>query len=40
MIFLAENVFSFKSIFVASYIKNNFTKSVFATFVRSGQHVL
>ena len=37
--FSQKNVFCFKSISVATYIKNNFTKSVFVTFARSGQHV-
>ena len=39
LFFSQRNVFSFKSIFVATYIKNNFTKSIFVTFARSGQHV-
>ena len=37
--FARKNVFSFKSVFVATYIKTNFTKSVFVTFVRRRQHV-
>ena len=37
--FSQKSVFSFKSIFVATCIKNNFSKSVFVTFVRSWQHV-
>ena len=38
--FSQKNVFSFKSIFVVTYIKTNFnTKSVFATFARCRQHV-
>ena len=36
--FSQKSVFSFKSVFVASYIKNNFTESVFVTFARCRQH--
>ena len=32
LILLAEKCFQFKSIFVSTYIKTNFTKSVFVTF--------
>ena len=39
LIFLAEKCFKFQFYFVATYIKNNFTKSVFVTFVRCRQHV-
>ena len=37
--FSQKNVFSFQFIFVATYIKNNFSKRVFVAFERSGQHV-
>ena len=37
--FSQKKIFSFKSVFVASYIKNNFTKSVFVTFACCRQHV-
>ena len=37
--FSQKNVFSFKSVFVATYIKTKFTKSVFVTFARCRQHV-
>ena len=37
--FSQKNVFSFKTIFVATYIKNNFTKSAYVTFTHSWQRV-
>ena len=39
LILLGKNVFSVKSVLVATYIETNFTKSVFVTFARCRQHV-
>ena len=37
--FSQKNVFSFKSVVVVTYIKTNFTKSVFVAFAHCRQHV-